>query len=223
MSKRPRLVTFPAHSAAPVANLASRGAISGRIRLGLSIILGASALLWGAFAFASHAPGVPDSNDTRGTMDVARVEKHGSARPRWGVRTFTSWRVVEIFDSGFALVRLDTFGSPRFDYYALVRSDGNKLRASLWRDRATKRDYLMRALDAWRTDKRSLTVRVPLRRVFIGERRLTYRWQIETIYTGDVCPNVCFDFVPDSGGMQELVPFPRPTETPSPTPTPTQI
>jgi hypothetical protein len=190
-------------------------------RLVLSVV--ATALAAGSLvtlALASH-PGVRDGNDTKGTMDASLVDKHGGERPRWTVRTFASWRVAEIFDSGLALVRLDTFGSPRYDYYALVRSDGIKLRASLWRDRATKRDYLMRRLKVGRNDKRSLTVRVPLRRVHFGERRLTYHWQVETLFTGDVCPNVCFDFVPDSGGMQELVPFPRRTQTPTPTPTQT--
>ncbi len=189
------------------------------IAAALAIVLAGA--LGVTIAFASHA-GVRDGNDTKGTMDVSLVDRHGSTRPRWSVRTFASWRAIDIFDSGFALVRLDTFGSRRFDYYALVRSNGNELRATLWRDRKEKRDHLMRRLAVWRNDRRSLSVRVPLSRVRIGDLRLTYRWQVETLYTADVCPNVCFDFVPDSGGMEEMVPFPRPTETPSPTPSPSE-
>lgn len=193
------------------------------LALAVAISAGVSATLaWATLALASHS-NLRDGNDTKGTMDVTRVETDGMARPRWRIATFASWRAIEIFDSGFALVRLDTYGGARFDYYALVRSNGNKLRASLWRDRREKRDYRMRSLAVWRPDRRSLTVRVPLQQVRVGERRLTYRWQVETLFTSAECSNVCIDFAPDAGGIDEPVPFPRPTETPIPTPMPTQI
>lgn len=184
-------------------------------RLPLALMV-AGAALFGAIARADHAV-VQDMNDTSGLLDVRRVEVGGTKRPRFKVTTFERWRIVEIFDYGFTLVHLDTISGPRFDYYALVRSDGTSLRASLWRDRVTKRDYRIAKLSVWRLDRSNLVVRVPLRLVKVGEQRASYGWMTETIFTSDDCRRTCLDFAPDEGRIDEPLPLPTPTVSPSPT------
>ncbi len=179
-----------------------------------------SAGLLGAMARADHVV-VQDMNDTNGLLDIRRAEVAGPRRPRFQVTTFERWRVGEIFDLGFTLVQLDTISTPRFDYYALVRSDGSRLRASLWRDRVSKRDYRIARLTAWRLDRANVVVRVPLRLMRIGGRRVTYGWIVETIFTSDECRRTCLDFAPDEGRIDEPLPLPAPTVTPTVTPTPT--
>ncbi|MDQ3963832.1 MAG: hypothetical protein M3277_07980, partial [Actinomycetota bacterium] len=107
-------------------------------RLTLALVVATVAAIVASSALADHVV-VQDMNDTKGLLDVRRAEVAGAKRPRFKVTTFERWRVAEIFDYGFMLVQLDTISTPRFDYYALVRSDGSRLRASLWRDRTSKR------------------------------------------------------------------------------------
>jgi len=198
--------------------------IARRLTLGIVAVTALASLI--AVALANHSQ-LADPNDTRGLLDVRRVEVKGKMRrPHWKVLTFNMWRPVQIFDSGFAIVHLDTFGGPRFDYFALVRSNGRKLLASLWRDRKTKRDFKMGRLMVWRPTKSSFSVRVPLGKMRIGKRRIAYEWSLETLFTSDACRKVCIDFVPDEGRVTEPLPAPTPsvtatpdpTETPSPTP-----
>lgn len=172
-------------------------------------------------ALADHVA-VQDMNETPGLMDIRRVEVSAGRPPRFSVTTFEKWRVIEIFDYGFALIHLDTISTPRTDYYALVRSDGLRLRASLWRDRATKRDYRIAKLSVWRTDRTNISVRVPLRLMKVGGRRVTYGWVVETIFTSDECRRTCLDLAPDQGRIDEPLALPTPTATPTPSVTPSQ-
>ncbi len=55
--------------------------------------------------------------------------------------TFHDWSVERIFDRGYFLIRLDTFGGERYDYYALARSTGFRMKATLVRDRRSKPDF----------------------------------------------------------------------------------
>lgn len=191
-----------------------------RLRVALAVLAITLGAVGTTIALADHVA-VQDMNDTRGLMDLRRVEVAGTKRPRFSITTFERWRVVEIFDYGFTLVHLDTISTPRFDYYALVRSDGIKLRASLWRDRATKRDYRIAKLSVWRQDRSNITMRVPLRLMKVGGRRVTYGWIVETIFTSDECRRTCLDFAPDEGRIDEPLPLPEPTASPTPSPTPT--
>jgi hypothetical protein len=180
------------------------------------LAVSATSALW-LTASASHLP-VADPNDTRGQLDVRRVEVLGQKRPRWKVITWTSWTTAQIFDTGYGMIYLDTFGGQRADYYILVGSLGGRLYADLYRDRAEKRDLYVSAVSrVGRSDKTSFYVRLALGRLKIGDERTFFRWRAETLFTGDRCRRVCFDPVPDVG----LVTEPLPIETPSPTPTPT--
>jgi hypothetical protein len=193
------------------------GSLKRRISLGLTIVATVGALA--AVAVAQHGD-LNDPNDVHGLFDVRRVEVGGVKRPRWKVITFASWGNEAVFDSGYALVRLDTFGSSRFDYYALVRSNGFRLLGSLWRDRVDKRDYKISSVAAWRPSRTGLSVRVPLAKMKVGARRAVYGWFVETLFTSGDCRRVCIDRVPDRGRVDEPLPVPSPTVTSSPTPTP---
>ena len=182
-------------------------------------VVGAVVVLSLAMMAIAHHSSIVDANDTRGLMDVRRVDTNGMRAPKWTVVTFPTWRAADIFDAGFVVVRLDTFGGPRFDHFVLVRSDGRRLRASLWRDRAEKSDYRIRTLRVRRPDQRSLTVRVPLDDLRIGTLRVSFDWIVETVFLGERCPRACLDNVPDQGRVTEPVPVPTPTITPTPTPT----
>lgn len=182
-------------------------------------------------AVANHVD-VPDLNDTRGLLDVRRVEVSGSQRPIWHAITFANWTVARIWDKGFFLVRLDTFGDERYDYYALVRSNGDRMTGTLVRDRQSKSDFNVSKLTAWRPTRSSVKVRVPLSKMRIGRFRLEYVWQVQTLFSNKTCAQICIDDVPDRRGVAEPIPGrtpdPVPTVTPtvmpttSPSPTPTE-
>lgn len=172
------------------------------------------------FALASHAD-VQDENDTNGLLDVKFVKVRGDERPRWEFITFGEWSNERIWDRGYALVHFDAKGDRRFEKYALVRSTGFSVEGTLWRDRKEKSDVKIADLDVFRRNRRSVTVRIPLRKLDIPERRDFYRWFTETLFTGNVCPRVCIDRVPDERSIRESVAEPTPTPTVTPTPTPT--
>ena len=183
------------------------------IAAGLLAALAAIPLL----AWANHET-TTDGNDTRGPLDVKRVDVKGTrSKPKWRVSTFGRWGPNAIWDKGYALVHLDAFGDEHFDHYALVRSNGFALEATLWRDRKRKDDVRAGKLHVARTNKRSFTVRVPLRRLDMPESRLFYRWYVQTIVVTGRCPRSCFDRAPDDGAVTEVVPQPPPT-TSSPIP-----
>ena len=172
--------------------------------------------LW---ALATHAD-VQDENDVRGLLDVKFVKVSGDEKPRWEFITFGEWTTEAIWDRGYGLVYFDTSGDNRFDKYALVRSDGFGLKGSLWRDRKEGQDVKISNLDVFRRNQKSMTVRVPFRKLDIPERRDFYRWFAETLFTGNNCRRVCIDRVPDEGSIFEPLEDPNPTPTVTPTATP---
>ncbi len=165
----------------------------------------------------ARGPSLRDPNDTHGPLDVRRVFQAGKKRPTWRVRTGPRWRAKRLYERGFTLVYLDTFGEPRADYYALIRSNGKRMRGSLHRDRtAPKPDRRISGLMVWRRDRRSVSVRVPLRKVFVPSRRDSFRWHVRTVTISRRCRSAaCLDRAPDRGAIE------RPLEEPTPTPSPT--
>lgn len=180
------------------------------------LLVVAAVVLIPVLAFAQSVE-LRDGNDTKGLMDASEVIFTDGETPRWTFLTFKSWTADRIWDRGFVIVNLDTFGSGRFDYYALVRSDGTKLHGELFRDRERKDDYRVADLKVWRKNRQRVTVKVPLAKMNIGETRLFYRWIGKTLMVGVNCPKVCIDRIPDSGSVQALVPGAEPTPTPTPT------
>jgi hypothetical protein len=151
---------------------------------------------------SAHHVDVTDPDDVDGVLDLRRVSLYGKP-PVWSLKTRRPWRARTIWDRGFLLVALDTFGSARYDYYALIRSDGRRLRAALWRDRSRKKDYRVTWLKTWRPDRRRVKVRLPLRTMTFGKRRRFYRWYSQTLLTGPDCRRTCIDVAPDRSGVRE--------------------
>ena len=150
---------------------------------------------------------VRDEQERRGRLDIRRVEMVGETNARWNIVTFPGWTIREIFDRGYFLVFLDTFGSDRHDYYALVRATRGKLRAMLMRDRADKRDYRVARLGVRKLDRRSIRLFVPHRHMRFSSAQLTYNWYVQTLFTKKgKCSRVCFDLAPDLGGVEEPMP-----------------
>ncbi len=180
----------------------------------------AAAVVVPLVASARHA-NVVDPNDTRGALDVSLVEVEGNEKPRWKIVTFDRWTAKQVWDKGFALVYFDTFGAERFDYYALVRSVGDGLKGTLYRDRSAKSDYAVAKLEVWRPNRRTVMVKVPLTKLNIGPDRLSYRWYVQTLMTNTNCRRVCFDRAPDEGAVEEPTaePAPSPSLTVMPSPT----
>ena len=188
-----------------------------RFALG-ALILALVAVPW--LASAQHA-NLDDPRDTDGLLDIKQVRLHGEKRPAWKVITFPRWGTERIFDRGYALVNIDARGDAHFEYYALVRSVGGQMTGELFRNRKSKSDYSLGGLDVWRSDRRSVSVRIPLRKLRIGDQRTYYRWFVQTLMTGSQCQRVCIDRAPNKGSVQQSLidPTPTPTITIDPTPT----
>jgi hypothetical protein len=165
---------------------------------------------------------VVDPADTKGPLDVVRVEVEGIDTLDFTVVAEGSWDAQGIHDKGYILVYFDTFRSERFDYYALVRSTGRRLVGRLWRDRVRKPDLGVASLRVTRSSDDGMTVSVPVALMKSDVTRLHYSWYVQTLMTSHRCPRVCFDFAPDEGAVLEPRPgvTPTPTST-SPTPSPT--
>ena len=119
-------------------------------------------------------------------------------------------------------VYLDTIGDERFDFYALILSNGRRLSGSLWRD--PKRGPDVRIIGSGRdatTPTLSVAVRIPLGLLDIGAFRTVYRWIGGHDVHRAVCRATCIDRVPDEGTFEQPIGSPTPTPTTSPTATPT--
>ena len=205
-----RVVSGSASSASVHTNLA---------RLALIVVFAlATTSVFVVLAGASHRD-LSDGNDTRGSLDVRKVKSFGAdKKPGWRIITGARWGEQRMQDRGFALVNLDTFGNSRFDYYALIGSNGSRMKGTLWRDRVSKRDRRVSKLAVWRADSRSVSARVPLSRMKRGTKRLEYRWYVITLHTNYKCKQVCIDRIPNRGAISD----PNGRKPPTPTVTPTE-
>jgi hypothetical protein len=188
--------------------------------LALATVVGvtAAALAGGATSRAQ----VEDGNDTKGMLDVRRVWFEPEAGPpRWTVVTFSPWTEELTRDRGYVFVYLDTMGDERFDFYALILSNGRRLSGSLWRDPKKGSDVRIAGLDVKRDSELNVAVRIPFGLVDIGEFRSAYRWTVVTTFTGRVCRATCIDRVPDEGAFEHPIGSPTPTTSPTATPTST--
>ena len=169
---------------------------------------------------ASHA-NVRDGNDTRGPLDIESVRMSDGIRPAWTITTWGSWRAGDIWDSGFLVLKMDTFGDSHFDYYALIRSTGSRLVGTLHRDYKRKQDVRRSALRVNRPDRSSARVRVPLDKMNF-EQEGVFRWMTTASWSSSRCSGAtCLDRAPDSGAINEpRRPVPTPTLTATPTESP---
>lgn len=136
-----------------------------------------------------------DENDTHGFLDVKEIHSFpDSGEPVWRVVTISRWSVFKMWDRGFVLIYLDTFGAESPDYYAVIRSVGTRLRATLYRN-----GHKLSSLQVWRRSRRSVSIRIPLRKLLVGTTRHFYRWRVVTVT--DRCRRTCFDRIPDEGAL----------------------
>ena len=190
----------------------------------LGLLALAAALAAPLLASARHAD-VRDRDDTRGRLDIRRVEVTGTVTlPWWKVTTYGSWGAKQIWDRGFVVVYLDTFGTERPDYYVLVRSTGSRMVGILFRDRASKPDRKVTGVRVNRRNRRTVSASAPLRRM---RRRSSgvYNWYVQSLFNSRDCARICFDRAPERGSVAEpgtaVSPTPSlPTTLPTPTPTP---
>jgi hypothetical protein len=180
---------------------------AGSVGIALGLVVAVSLTAWAALSV------VHDANDTRGLFDVRTVRLDPTKPPEWTVITFSSWTIQSVWDRGYVLVYLDTMGTDDPDYYGLIRSDGDVMRADLYRDLNTN-DHRIRTLKVWRNGGHQVSLRIPLGFVKIGVHRTLYRWSVLTLFTSSKCHVPCVDTAPDSGMIDQ-------TLSPSPTPTPT--
>lgn len=160
---------------------------------------------------------VTDPNDTKGLLDVRRVHVNPNKPPRFSFVTFRRWTIPEIWDAGFGVIHFDSRGDKHYDFYALVRSDGQRLQGRLFRDRRKQSDYRVGVLKVTRRNERQMKVRVPLKDLKIPSRRTFYRWYAETLFSSTRCPDSCIDRVPNDGAVVEDLVKPTPSPTlPSP-------
>jgi hypothetical protein len=173
-------------------------------------------------AGAASRAQVMDPNDTDGVLDVRRIWFEPEVHPpRWTIVTFAPWMPEQARDQGFVFVYLDTVGSPRPDYYALIRSTGHRISGSLWRDATRGPDVRITGLDVRRDSDLTVAVRIPLGGLDVGTFRTTYGWSVVSTFAGRVCRATCIDRVPDVGVFEQPIGTSTPTTTPTPTPTPT--
>lgn len=188
--------------------------------LALTVVVVSVAVLIPLLATARHAS-VQDANDTKGLLDIRRVEMPRGGR--WKITSWVRWKTETLWDRGFTFVYLDTFGGSRADYYVLVSSNGRKLTGVLHRDRERGKDRRIRAVRARHPSAKVVTVAIPMDRLRRRDSGV-FTWYVLTAMSGDNCRQVCFDRAPDSGAIPEPGPRPTPTvptPTVSPTPTPT--
>ena len=166
---------------------------------------------------AARLLAVEDPNDTAGPLDVheVRFRDPAGAPPAWTVITFRDWSVRQLWDRGYVLLFLDTLGSPRGDYYVLVRADRTDLEASLWRDRSGANDRRLFKIEVRKRGGSGVEVAVPLRRLSIGTHRTVYRWSVSTLFTGGTCHRTCVDPAPDDSMVEQPLPTASPTTSPT--------
>lgn len=151
---------------------------------------------------------VSDANDTPGKLDVRRVKVVRNSPLRWVIKTYNPWSVRELYDRGYFLVYLDTFGSDRFDYYVLIKSLKTRLKGNVWRDARKGNDFSVARTKVDRVGPYTVSTTVPFRKLRVPKTQVDYRWNVRTIYSKRSCWRaVCLDRAPQFESVVEpLIP-----------------
>jgi hypothetical protein len=184
------------------------------------VALAIAAVAIAAIAAPSFHSDARDPNDTRGLLDVRRVRLDHEGRTEVTVITFAEWTAASIWDRGNEYVFLDTEGGENPEYFAVVRSTGADLQASLWRDRRERRDVFLRNLRVRRKSPDGVSIEIPIKTLEFGRFRESYFWWAATSFTAEVCRRTCIDRAPDAGSIEQWRPgmSPSPTNTITPSP-----
>lgn len=198
-----------------------------RLGLWIGALVVATLTAFALPVLADHTDQI-DPHDTGGKLDLQEVVFDHVGAPTWRMSTFPTWTVRSIWDLGNFIVQLDTRGDAAADYVAVVRSDGRRLVAALFRLRRDGREIEVTPLRTTKGGSRAATVTIPLREVSIGPNRSSYFWSVLSSFTGGLlCTRTCLDAIPDEGMIEQPLPGVTPpptttvTTTPSPTPTTT--
>ena len=171
----------------------------------LTIVLAASIMATGHIASAAHQD-VPDPNDTPARFDISEVNVTGLRFPVYTIRTFSRWRIPDVFDLGFFVIYFDTIGTKRFDYYTLVRSNGMRLTATLWRDRVRRDDVKISNARVRHPTRKIVRVRALIGKMRFGESRVQYRWQVRSLFISGKCrAKLCIDVAPNGPPVAEPI------------------
>lgn len=181
-------------------------------------LVAAAVAVGGVPASANHTS-LSDPADTPGRFDLREVRFDHNPSPRWTFVTFADWRIDQVWDAGYLIVRFDTRGDEAVDQVAVVRSDGRRLIGTLYRIRADGSQAELVSLDAGKAGRRGASVRVPFHKLDIGRSRTAYFWSAFSSYTGSACPHTCFDAIPDQGMIEQLLPGVTPSPSPTVSPT----
>ena len=165
-----------------------------------AVVLLSAATALGAFSKASRLE-IADPKETRNRLDVREVDTGSTAQDLvFTVLTWRRWSAPQIRDSGYLLIHLDPRTERR--YYALVRSSGRAMSGVLFRKQAG-RDTRAGRLTVWRSDRKSVSVRIPRRRLALPAPGGQYAWRVQSVTTGQRCKRVCFDWAPDAADVVE--------------------
>jgi hypothetical protein len=69
-----------------------------------------------------------------------------------------------------------------------------------------RRDARAGRLKVWRSDRKSVSVRIPRSRLALPPPGGQYSWRVQSLTTGERCKRVCFDLAPDAGDAVETIP-----------------
>ena len=180
-----------------------------------------AAVLFFAFPALAHHTDLDDPRDTMGPLDLVRVEfGHSDKNGTWTLVSAKAWSVRRLWDHGYVVIEIDSVDGPSPDYQVVIRSNGNRMVATLFRNRTSGPGREIGPVHAWKPDARTVSARVDLDDIGIGPHRLVYRWDVVTV--SDVCDEWCIDRAPDEGLVDQPVPgvTPSPTVTPTPTTSP---
>lgn len=155
-------------------------------------------------ASANHLV-VTDGNDTRGRVDIKRVEMRGLRPRNLIITTQKGWSAYRIYDKGFFLIFLDTFGDTHFDYFILLRSVRTRIKGEIWRHTQDSRDRVIAITQVHKGKPRKVRTSLPLRKMHIGNQRVDFRWYAKSMWIGSGCRRVCFDRAPNEGAVTELI------------------
>jgi hypothetical protein len=182
--------------------------------LGICAMAAITAIALALPALAHHTDQI-DPDDTDGKLDLEQAAFDHEGAPTWRMATFSSWTVRSIWDRGNFIVQLDTKGDAAADYVAVVRSNGRRLIASLYRLRRNGQQIEVTSLRTDRDGSKAVTLTIPLREVSIGSDRTSYSWSVLSSFTGGNCARTCLDAVPDEGMVEQPLSSPSPTPSPS--------
>jgi hypothetical protein len=153
-------------------------------------------------ASATHEV-VQDSNDVKGHLDLRRIEMKEGPR-RWLISVRRGFNADHIYDKGYFLIYLDTFGDDRFDYYVLLRSVRDRIKGDLWRDKQKKNDEVVASTRVWRRNDKTVVTTVPFGKIRHPKSKLDYRWHVRTLWSGPTCREICIDRAPNGRSVTEL-------------------